>query len=140
MASFAPKRLYSTPNFELVKDTRLAEYKGRCDAAFEKLGLVKTTTARPVFGSRHMDIRTKDNYFSKLRPLVAFLLDSGKYDDSLLPFHPLCPKGTIACQAEAVAEFCYVVMNQGGEKRPVSILKLAPSTARLFLTAKERPC
>jgi hypothetical protein len=96
---------------QLVKDQLYDDYIARCKVAFAKHDLEPDYKgeAIPLFGTRALDdATTVKSYLSKLRPFVQFILDVGKYDDSLLIFHPHCPKGTIAVQKEALADFMYV--------------------------------
>ena len=95
--------------FEVVKLKDLQAFKERCDVQFAKLGIAKTTSAVPIFGSRPLDDETtRPGYLGKLRCFISFLLASGRWDESLLIFHPYCPVGVIACQSEAIVEFIYV--------------------------------
>ena len=75
---------------EIVKDSLLDEFERRCKAAFEMCQVMPTEERDLLFGTRTLDPETKNNYLSKIRALVEFLLLSGKHDDSLLPFHPNC--------------------------------------------------
>lgn len=99
---------------EIVKDSLVAEYELRCMAAFAKANLTPTEERFPLFGTRTLDLETKKNYLSKIRAFVEFLLMNGKYDDSLLPFHPRCPRGVIAVGAKAASDFMIYIMSADG--------------------------
>ena len=111
------KATYNSAN-ALVKPSQVALFEAKCKAQFQKLGIEPTIPAKPLplFGTRPMDEKsTKNNYLGKCRAFLSFLLDSGKYDDSLLVFHPHCPKGVIAVEAEAVVKFLHIVYTEEGK-------------------------
>ena len=106
------KKVYTI--FEVVKDARASDFNRRCKNAMKVLELVPTDEEHSLFGTRTLDPETRNNYLSKVRAFVSFLLDTGKYDDSLLPFHPRCPRGVIAVSAKAASEFMHVVFAKEG--------------------------
>jgi hypothetical protein len=72
--------------------------------------------------------RTSSSYISRIRAFVSWLLDHGGYDDSLLIFHPYCPKGKIAVQKEALAEFMHFPYAKNPQFPPtrISVVLVAP--------------
>ena len=105
-------------NNEVVKESALPNFERRCRAAAASIGIgFDTTRKQPIFGTRPMDDNTtKNNYLSKIRSFVNYLLCNGKYDDSLLIFHPHCPTGVISVHEDAVVEFLHVVY--GEDEKP----------------------
>lgn len=95
--------------YEVVKDERASDFEQRCKAQFAKLEIAPTEERHSLFGTRTLDYETRRNYLSKVRAFVTFLLDNGNFDDSLLPFHPKCPRGVIAVSAKAVSLFMIVI-------------------------------
>ena len=123
-AAYQRPKVYSTN--AVVRDEDLAVFESRCAKAFKEMDMEPSKESISIFGNRPLDGGTDNNYLSKLRRFVIFLLDIKKYDESLLIFHPNCPKGTVACQAEAVSDFLYVAMAEVGKsacdmhKKPIT--------------------
>lgn len=98
--------------YETVKLSDLNVFKERCSRQFKKLSITPTMkNICDIFGSRPFDDEsTHPLYMSKIRAFVSYLLASGKWDDSLLIFHPHCPKGVIAVSSLSVKKCLYVAM------------------------------
>ena len=106
----------------VVKSVSVGSFNNRCMEQFEKLGIapldadkVIDMPNRSVFGTRPLDQFTKASLMGKVRAFVAFCLDNGCYDDSMLIFHPLCPKGVVAVEDRALVAFLHVVYTPEGE-------------------------
>ena len=98
----------------VVPDALYESFKDRCNNALAKLGLEPTQTALPLLGTRPLDKKSVQAYTGRIRRLVAFLLREG-YDQSLLPFYPYTPKGTVTVEEEAMVAFLYAVYTPFGE-------------------------
>jgi hypothetical protein len=92
----------------LVPDQWLADFDRRCSEQLAILGVpAEKVNGKPlsIFGSRFLAARTKAAYTYRLRKFVSFLMKEGCYDDSLLVFSHLCPKGLLPCSDRVVSNF-----------------------------------
>ena len=99
---------------EVVKDCQYEKFESICVKELKKLGLQSTDVALPLLGSRPLDPKSRHNYLCCLRRFVAFCMASGFYE-SLLPFYPYTPKGTVAAEEKAVVGFIFAVYVPVGE-------------------------
>ena len=116
----APKKAPKAPSrstynkSNVVPDKLYPAFEKCCLHALNDLKLKPTTRPMPLLGTRPLDRKSTSAYTQRIRKFVAFALTEGFYD-SLLPFYPFTPKGTVSVDQEAMIAFIYSVYSAKGE-------------------------
>ena len=92
----------------VVKDKFYDVFKERCDSALEKIGLHPENEPVPLLGSRPLDGLSTSACTSRIHKFVSFCIVEG-YDESLLPFYPFTPKGTVSAEERAMVAFLHTM-------------------------------
>ncbi|NNF77445.1 MAG: hypothetical protein HKN05_05390, partial [Rhizobiales bacterium] len=112
------RKIYSDQN-ELVLESQIEEFNVVCSNTLKelKVDVLEEEHDSKYFGFKLLSDKTTDSYKGRLRKFIKFLLaNQPHFNESLLIFHRLTPRNTIAVQAEAIRLFLHAAYAQPNQK------------------------
>ena len=127
MAPGAPRAAYRRQYSKstIVKDKDYDLFVSSCNDELNRLGLQPLQRPNPLLGSRPLHKKSVERYTTHCRRFVEFALKEG-WKESLLPFYPYTPKGTVTIEKDAMVAFLYAMYTKKGD--PVVDLHNTPIT------------